>query len=205
MDRDGVLKPERLPIVVVALVVPTVIAALIGGVGLGAAIAAVVMIAIVVVAARSGPEEPIPSPASTGASRRVLLVLSEPVKDPGSAHRIFTLAAGRDKRPLEILALAPTQPHFLDRWASDVRAANAEAREKLAVTVETLEHEDLQPRAEIGDSDFVLAVEDALNAFEAEEVILATGSTDDDPVGTDAADHLRARLHVPFDHLVTPA
>lgn len=205
MDRYGILKPGRLPLIVAALVVPTVLAAFIGGPGFGAFVAAIVLITTLVLVSRSRPDEPITTARSYDPTRRVLLVLSEPVKDPAAAHEIFRMAAGRSDRPLEVLALAPTQPHFLDRWASDVRDATAEAREKLAITVETLEREDLEPRTEVGDSDIVLAVEDALSEFAADEVILATGASDDDAEGADAAVHLRERLRIPFDHVITPS
>lgn len=203
MDRNGVLEPRRLPLIVAILVVPTVAAAVIGGPGFGAAVAAVVLITMLIVFSRKQPDEPIETHHARDSKRRVLLVLSEPVKDAGTAHEVFQVAARGGEQPLEVLALAPTQPHFLDRWASDVRAANAEAREKLSVTIETLRHEHLEARAEIGDSDIVLAVEDALRDFPADEVILATGTPEHDAEGSDAAKHLQERLRVPFDHVIT--
>jgi hypothetical protein len=93
MERGGILKPIWLPVVVAVIVVPTVVAAVVGGPGLAIIVAVVLLVAIVFVAVRSRPKEPIE------------------------------------------VAEAPTRPHFLDRWASDVGKSEAEARRKLDVTV----------------------------------------------------------------------
>jgi hypothetical protein len=137
-----------------------------------------------------------------GDVRHVLLTLSEPVDDPSSAEEIAWAARRQHDRRHRDLAVASTQPGFLDRWASDVRASRAEAQHKLAITMASLSAENLRARAEIGESDLTVAVEDALRDYPADEVILATGPDDEDHAGTEAAAELRDRLSVPFEHLV---
>ncbi|HVW46684.1 MAG TPA: hypothetical protein VHA76_06505, partial [Solirubrobacterales bacterium] len=172
-----------------------------GGPGLAIIVAVVLLLAVVFVAVRSRPKEPIEVAPPPDATHRVLLALTEPVADEGTAERVVRAAEARGDRPTQILALAPTRPHFLDRWASDVGASEAEARHKLDITVASLRREHVDARAEVGDSDVVLAIEDALREFPADEVILATGTAEDDPDGTAAARDLAERLPMRFEHV----
>jgi hypothetical protein len=202
MERGGILKPIWLPVVVAVIVVPTVAGAILGGPGLAILIAVVVLAAIVVLAARSRPKEPIEVAPPPDATHRVLLALTAPVPGAATAEEIVRAAEARGDRPTQILALAPTRPHFLDRWASDVSEAQAEAQHRLDVTVASLRREHVDARAEVGDSDTVLAIEDALREFPADEVVLATGSAEDDPDGAAAARALAERLTIHFEHVV---
>jgi hypothetical protein len=203
IERGGIIKPIWLPVVVVVLVVPTVVAAIVGGPGLAVLVAVLLLVAIVFVAVRSRPKVPIEVAAAPDATHRVLLALTAPVADPTTADQVVRAAEARGRRPTEILALAPTRPHFLDRWASDVGKSEAEARHKLDVTVASLHSEHVDARAEVGDSDIVQAIEDALREFPADEVVLATGPEEDDPAGAAAARDLAERLTVHFEHVVT--
>jgi hypothetical protein len=184
-------------------VIPTALGAVFGGPGLGIMIALVLLVAIVVLAVRGRPKEPIEAASPPDATHRVLLALTTPVAGATTAEEVVRAAEARGDRPTEILALAPTHPHFLDRWASDIGEAQAEARLKLDVTVTSLRREHIEARTEVGDSDVVLAIEDALREFPADEVVLATGSAEDDPEGTAAAKDLAERLEMHFEHVVT--
>lgn len=204
MNGSGVPRPSRLPLIVAAIVLPTTVAAVFGGPGLGALVAAAVLLVILVAVAGPRSGEPIEvAKEAEGDVRHILLAVSEPVDDPHSAEEIAHAARIESTiADTEILAVAPTQPSFLDRWASDVRASRTEAQRKLAITMASLSEEHLHARAEIGESNLVVAVEDALRSFPADEVILATGPPEEDRVGADAVDDLRDRLPVPFEHLV---
>ncbi|MBS1861167.1 MAG: hypothetical protein JSS68_05580 [Actinobacteria bacterium] len=202
MDKGGIIKPIWLPLIVAIIVVPTVVAAVFGGPGLAIIVALVLLIAVVALAARSRPKEPIETAQQPDGTHRVLLALTAPVEDAASAEEVVRAAEARGHRPTQILALAPTRPHFLDRWASDVGEAQAEARRQLDVTVANLRREHLDARSEVGDSDVVLAIEDALREFPADEVVLATGSQEDDPEGAAAARDLAERLPIRFEHVV---
>jgi hypothetical protein len=205
MERGGILKPIWLPVVVAVLVVPTVVAAVLGGPGLAIIVAVLLLVAIVFVTVRGRPRGPIEVAVAPDATHRVLLALTAPVADTTTADWVVRAAEARGKRPTEILALAPTRPHFLDRWASDVGESEAEARRKLDVTVASLRREHVDAETEIGDSDIVQAIEDALREFPADEVVLATGPEEDDPAGASAARDLAERLTMHFEHVVTGA
>lgn len=201
VERSGEFKPIWLPVIVAVIVVPGALGAILGGPGLGILIAVVLLLAIVGLAVRNRPKGPIEAAASPDDTHHVLLALTTPVADPSTADAVVRAAEARD-RPTQILALAPTRPHFLDRWASDVSEAQAEARHTLDVTVASLRREHVDAGTEVGDSDIVLAIEDALREFPADEVVLATGPADEDPEGARAARDLAERLEMRFEHVV---
>jgi hypothetical protein len=203
MEQGGILKPIWLPVVVAVIVIPTVAAAVVGGPGLAIVVAVVVLAATVFLALRSMPKEPIEAAPRPDQTHRVLIALTAPVADAATTEEVVRAAEARGDRPTQILALAPTRPHFLDRWASDVSEAQAEARHTLEVTVASLRREHVDARSEVGDSDTVLAIEDALREFPADEVVLATGTAEDDPDGAAAARDLGERLTMHFEHVVT--
>lgn len=196
------IRASRLPLIVAAIAVPTVAALFVGGVELAALVAIVVLLAIVLLAVRAKPREPIEVADDHGGRRRILLAVSEPVDDHRTAAQIARAARTGTGSVAEILVVAPTQPGFLDRWASDPRNAEREAEHKLEVTVASLAEEHLRTRGEIGGPELLLAIEDTLRAYPADEVMLATGSPEEDRAGAHAADELRDRLSVPFEHLV---
>lgn len=200
----GMIPAALLPLVVAALIVPIVLAAVAGGTGLAFLVAAIVLLAIVVVTARARPRGAIEVGASGGATRRILLAISEPADDHRTADEVArALRVDEVMLDTEILAVAPTRPGFLERWASDVGAARAEARRKLEVTVASLPDEGrVSARGQVGDADLVVAVEDALRGFAADEVVLVTGRPDRDRAGDRAAAELRERLPIPFAHVL---
>ncbi|MBS1679708.1 MAG: hypothetical protein JST08_20265 [Actinobacteria bacterium] len=203
MDPHGILKPLWLPVAVAVIIVPTIAAAIVGGPGLAVLLAIVLAIAVVAVASRTRPREAIETRPALDDTHRVLLALSAPVTDVQAADQIAMAAAAPDGRPTQVLALAPAHSTFLARWTSDPGRARAEARHTLEVTVKSLHREHLDARTAIGDSDLVLAVEDALRKFPADEVILATGPRDDDAEGARAASDLERRLPIRFIRVVS--
>lgn len=205
MERGGVIRPIWLPLIVAVLVVPIVLGAFLGGPSLGFAVALVLLVAIVVVAVRGGRNRPIEAGDPADGVHRVLLAMTVPIGDPATTEEVVRAAEARGDRPTEVLALAPTRPHLLDRWAGDVGESQAEARHTLDVTVASLHQAQVETQAQIGDSDIVQAIEDALRAFPADEVILATGPAEEDRAGSTAARRLEERLRVHFEHVVTPA
>jgi hypothetical protein len=197
------IRASRLPLIVAAIVVPTIAALFLGGVELAALVALVVLLVIVLLAVLAKPREPIEVAGDHSGPRRILLAVSQPVDDDRTADEIARAArTGSTGSGTEILVVAPTQPSFLDRWASDLRNAEREAERKLEITVASLAEKHLKTRTEIGGPELLLAIEDTLRAYPADEVILATGSADEDYAGAHAASDLRERLTVPFEHLV---
>jgi hypothetical protein len=188
------------PLIVSAIVVSTIGGFVVAGPALGLPLGTIAAAAVVVLAVRYEPRGTIESAAAVDSSRHVLVVVSRPLEGTEAIETVAE-AAGADEDG-EILVLAPAETTFLDRWASDVRPARAEAQRKLVISAASLAAAHLDARAQVGDASLVQAVQDTLRTFPATEVILATGRDSDDPHGAKAAAELGRRLEVPFQRLV---
>jgi hypothetical protein len=188
----------KLPLLVVAIAVPTVAAFYLGGPGVGVAVGALAAVAIVVAAARAKPRGAIGDPPSAASRRRLLVVAACAVEDPAALEKIAAEAGTGGADPAEVQVLAPARIGFLDRWASDLEGARREAQRNLVITVASLAKAGVVAEARVGDEDLVQAVEDAVQSFAASEVILVASGEGEDPAAAVAARELRARLRAPF-------
>jgi hypothetical protein len=180
--------PWKLPLLVLAIVVPIVVGILLGGPGGGLALGALVGVLLVYVAVRMRPRGRIGAAPDPLVRRRLLVVVSRPVEDPGTTAAIATEAGVDGQRDLaEVMILAPARIGFLARWASDLEPARREAQETLVMSVASLARVGVVAEARVGDEDIVQAVEDQVGSFEASEVVLVTGSDESDPAAADAA------------------
>ena len=136
--------------------------------------------------------------------RRLLVVVGGPVEDAEAIHEIAALAQGSrsTSAAAEVLVLSPARIGFLDRWASDVEGARRDAQRRLVITVASLAKAGVVAEARVGDEDLVQAVEDRLGSFAATDVVLVTGSAEEDPAGEAAAAELERRLRAGFRRLV---
>jgi hypothetical protein len=190
------MAPWKLPLIVVAVVVPIVAAFMIGGPGVGVAIGALAAVAILVIAVRQKPRGPIVSAPAQDARRHVLIVAATAVEDPADVSRVAAAADFDDSTEApDVLVLVPARIGFLDRWASDVESARHAAQERLVATVAALAKAGIAAEARVGDEDIVQATEDQLQSYPATEVLLVDGDED----GVDrAAAELRSRLQAGF-------
>jgi hypothetical protein len=188
----------KLPLIVAALTVPIVAAFELGGGGVGVAAGALVAAALVYVAARQSPRDPIGSLPRDG-GRHVLVVVTRPVEAPAAVRRIAVAAELEEKggeEAVEVRVLAPAKIGFLDRWASDVEDARQAAQRNLVATVAALAKAGIAADARVGDEDVVQAVEDQLQSFAASEVVLVGEGGDAREEA--AASELEERLHADF-------
>jgi hypothetical protein len=194
----------KLPLIVAALALPVVGAFLagaflVGGPALGFAAGALAVLVLLVVAARQRPERPIGEAPGGRGRRRVLVVAASPIEGPGPVAAVVReVEAGGPGEAAEVRVLAPASIGFLDRWASDVESARRRAQERLVTSVAALAAAGLEADARVGDEDVVQAVEDQLESYQADEVILVSARDGDAEA---AADELRARLRPRFRHL----
>lgn len=190
----------KLPLVVVAIALPIAVGFGLGGPGVGVAIGALVGVAIVVWAVRQSPRGEIGAAGAASPGRRLLVVVAAPLEDPRAVERVAAdarpPAAGGESA--EVLLLAPVRLGFLDRWAGDLEEARREAQASLVVSVASLAKAGIEAEARVGDEDVVQAVEDAVGAFDATEVILVAGPAGDDGGVDTAAEELRRRLRAEF-------
>jgi hypothetical protein len=190
----------KLPLVVAALAVPIVAAFLVGGPAIGTALGAAAVLAILVIAARQKPRGAIGEAPQAG-RRRILIVVTGPVDEPAEVERVISIAH-LNGETADVRVLAPARIGFLDRWASDVEGARESAQRTLVTTVAGLARAGIDAEARVGDEDFVQAVEDQLQGFRADEVILVSADAAEGEKAEPAAEELRSRLHAEFHHLV---
>ncbi len=192
------MTPWKLPLIVTAIAVPIVAGFFVGGGGVGLAVGALAVLAIVVVAIRQRPLGPIGLSGGDVSGRHVLIVAAERVEDPGDVARITSTAGiESSSEENEVRVLVPARIGFLDRWASDVEGSRHQAQERLVATVAALAKAGVAAEARVGDEDVVQAVEDQLQSYPATEVVLVSGEGD----GGEAAAELSARLRAEFHHV----
>jgi hypothetical protein len=193
------MAPWKLPLIVAAIAVPIIAGFFVGGGGVGLAMGALAVLAIVLVAIHQRPRGPIGDLSAADGARHVLIVAAERVEDPDDVARITRLAGieGAAEGD-EVRVLVPARIGFLDRWASDVEGARRQAQERLVVTVAALARVGVAADARVGDEDVVQAVEDQLQSYPATEVVLVGNATDG---GEAAAAELRERLRARFHHV----
>jgi hypothetical protein len=162
------MAPWKLPLIVAGLVVPIVGGFLVAGPGLGMALGALAVVALVTIAVRERPRGPIASAPAQDDRRHVLLVAVGAVEDPADVARIAA-AAGLDgaNGEAEVLVLVPARIGFLDRWASDIEGARHRAQQHLVATVAALAKAGIAAEARVGDEDVVQATEDQLQSYPA--------------------------------------
>jgi hypothetical protein len=195
--------PWKLPLIVLAIVVPIVGGIMLGGPGVGLALGALVAVVLVYVAVRMRPRTGIGDAPDPTLRRRLLVVVGHPVEDPATTAAIATEAGVDGKRDLaEVMILAPARIGFLDRWASDLEPARREAQKALVISVASLAKVGVVAEARVGDEDIVQAVEDQVGSFRATEVVLVTGTDEADPAAAQAATELASRLRTGFRRIV---
>jgi len=195
-----VLRSWTLPLVVLALVAPSVAAFALVGPQLGLAIGALTVGAIVIAAARLRYDEPIAVAAAADSRYRLLVVAPRALEHPRTLAEIARIAAEgdrvrrgeRDGEP-QVLVLVPARSSTLARWASDVAPARSTARDGLAVSLAALAAAGLDGVGRVGDGDVVQAVEDELHSFAADEVAILAGPG----VGRAEIEEVRRRLDRP--------
>jgi hypothetical protein len=186
------------PLIVIALIAPTIAAFALAGPSAGLAVGALAGAAIIVIAARSRFDEEIEVGASRGDRYMLLVVILAAVEDPGMAGAIAEIgragagATGADPDELQVLLLAPALNTRIAHWLSDLRKARQDAQRRLAVSLGTLAAAGADARGQVGDSDAVQAVEDALRTFPAQEAVFVTG-----PGHEDEVEEVRRRLDRP--------
>ncbi len=192
------MAPWKLPLIAAAIVVPIVAGFAIAGPGLGVGVASLVAFTIVLIAARQRPLGPLGSPAEDG-RRHVLLVTTCPVEEPAAVGRIAAAATLGGSEDADVLVLSPARIGFLDRWASDVEGARQVAQQNLVATVAALAKAGIAAEARVGDEDVLQAVEDQLQSFPANEVVLISGAGEEKDAGPAA--ELESRLRAEFRHV----
>ena len=194
----------RFLILTVGYFAAIVFASVLGGRWTGLAV--FVVLSVVAVAwflVRDRPGPPVPqAPAQRGAEggRRILVVANETVAGERLRDAIRQAAA---KGPAEVLVVSPALNSPLRHWASDDDGARARAHERLEASLARLREAGIEARGEVGDSDPLQAIADALRTFGADEIVISTH-----PEGRSnwlergVVSGARERFAVPITHVV---
>jgi hypothetical protein len=103
---------------------------------------------------------------------RLLVVANETVGGGALLDEIRERCRGRR---CEILVVTPALAGSrAEHWASDVDEAIELARQRMELSLIAIDELGLKARGEIGDSDPNVAIEDALRAFPADEIVIST-------------------------------
>lgn len=129
---------------------------------------------------------------------KVIALVSEPVS--GDALRA---AIGDRADDAEVLVVAPALNSKLRFWMSDPDPAIERAEGVQEETVERMDEEGVDAAGDTGESDPVLAIQDALTTFAADEIVLFTH-----PQGKrnwleeGVVDEVKERFGLPVAHLI---
>jgi hypothetical protein len=134
------------------------------------------------------------------ATHRVLVIANETVAGRALRDEVRHRTAGRDA---EVLVVCPALNSPLRHWVSDEDGARAKAQARLDESLAALAEDGLDATGRVGDADPLQAIEDALRAFGADEVIVSTH-----PPGRsnwlerDVIARARERFDLPITHVV---
>jgi hypothetical protein len=133
-------------------------------------------------------------------AKRLLVVVTAPVDDAVLRERVRD-HAGPDA---EVRVVAPASDLSPLQWlATDEDEARGEAADIARSTERAVQSEAGRVETEVGDSDPVQAIEDALRQFPADELIVVTRKGDDAGwLEKDSAEEASERFGVPVTHLV---
>jgi hypothetical protein len=134
-------------------------------------------------------------------ARHILVVTTAPVD--GEALRDRVLEHTGDGEPEVKVVATASDLSPLDWLANDEDDARAEAGARAMGVGRAVAPEADRVEAEVGDTDPVQAIEDALRTFPADELVLVTRKEDDAGwLEEGAADEALARFNLPVRHLV---
>jgi hypothetical protein len=129
---------------------------------------------------------------------RILALASEPI----SADALRS-ALGEDAGDAEVLVVAPALMSRRRFILSDPDPAIARAEEVQEETVERLSEEGIDAAGDTGEADPLLALEDALATFEADEIVLFTHAQGKrNWLEEGVVEQAEARFRQPVRHLV---
>jgi hypothetical protein len=181
-----------------------VIAALVGGKWVGLAVFGALTLAGAIWFFRRGePQEAVqtvPRRRGDADERRILVVANETV---GGGPLREAIRARTEGYRGSVLVVCPALNSPVRHWVSDEDSARAGAQERLEASLARLRASGVKAEGQIGDSDPLQAMEDALRTFGADEIIISTH-----PEGRSnwlergVVSGARQRFAVPITHVV---
>ena len=131
--------------------------------------------------------------------KKILALVSEPI----SGDALKQMIGGEEAEEAEVLVVAPALNDSKVRfWASDPDGSIERAEEVAEETVERMDEEGVDAAGDTGESDPLLAVQDALATFAADEIVLCTHPGGErNWLEEGIVDEIKARFDPPVRHL----
>jgi hypothetical protein len=120
---------------------------------------------------RQRPIQTAPASHSVEGERRILVIANETVGGETLRDCIRQRSEGVRE---EVLVVCPALNSPVRHWASDEDPARAAAQERLDTSLAGLRDGGINARGEVGDSEPLQAMEDALRTFGPDEIIIST-------------------------------
>jgi nucleotide-binding universal stress UspA family protein len=146
------------------------------------------------------PMQVAPARHSPEGERRILVVANETV---GGRKLLDTLRERAEGVREQVFVVAPALNSPLRHWASDEDPARAQAQRRLEESLARLREAGVNATGEVGDSEPLQALEDALRTFAPDEIVISTH-----PPGRShwlekgIVEDARQRFAVPITHVV---
>ena len=132
-------------------------------------------------------------------ARKVLALVAEPV----SGEALKSAVGSERAEAAEVLVVAPALSTRTRFMFADPDPAIDRAGEVQEETVERMEEEGIDAAGDTGESDPLLAIQDALTTFAADEIVLFTHPQGDrNWLEEGVVDQAKSRFDVPVRHLV---
>lgn len=131
--------------------------------------------------------------------RRVLVVANETV----SGRILNTVIRARVGDARHVLVTAPALNSRLRHWMCDDAVARAEAEARLRECLQALARFGVTAKGVVGDADPLQAISDALQSFDADELVIATHPEERSHwLARRVVDRARKRFDLPVVHVV---
>jgi len=138
---------------------------------------------------------------STDDTRRILVVANQTAAGRELLEEIRNRCRGVD---CEVLLVSPALVGSRSQhWASDIDEGLDLARERMGRSVTALRGVGVEVRAEVGDPDPNMAIEDALRMFPADEIVISTLPPGESKwLEHDVVERTRAEVDLPMTHVI---
>jgi len=125
------------------------------------------------IATRGRHEQPIPQvpPSHVEGEHRILVVANETV---GGDELLTEIRRRAEGVRAQVLVVCPALNSPLKHWVSDDDQARMAAQERLEASLAAMHEAGIEARGEIGDSDPLQAIEDAIRTFAPDELIVSS-------------------------------
>ncbi len=132
-------------------------------------------------------------------AKRILALVSEPI----SADALRAAVGEQEANNAEVLVVAPALNSRTRFFLADPDPAIARAEAVQEETVERLDEEGVDAAGSTGESDPLLALQDALTTYDADEIVLFThAGGKQNWLEEGLVDEAKGRFSVPVRHLV---